>query len=232
MGLGVRVDGKSAEKVRVHLLSKDLISFGCRIHQDAGVVTFPVKDTTSQADLEGTEQYGATLVECEHVIPETFGFNSLAKNLEGIIDEEEAKHLITSYDVIGDIAAIEIPYLTRNSLPLFHHVLHSTNMTLLRDQFEDKELAIANAILKMNRHVKSVCKKLGAHEGQFRVQKVKAIGGERKTETLHAENGVRMRLDLGKSYYSPRMANDRLIISKQVTPGEVILSYIFYPSFS
>ena len=91
------------------------------------------------------------------------------------------------------------------------------------DQFEAKELAIANAILKMNKHVKSVCKKLGAHEGQFRVQKVKPIGGEGRTETIHAENGVRMRLDLGKSYYSPRMANDRLIIAKQVKPGEVSL---------
>jgi tRNA (guanine37-N1)-methyltransferase len=94
------------------------------------------------------------------------------------------------------------------------------------DQFEDKELDIANAILKMNRHVKSVCKKLGAHEGQFRVQKVKPIGGGRKTETIHSENGVRMRLDLGKSYYSPRMANDRLIIAKQVKPGEVLPSFL------
>lgn len=101
-------------------------------------------------------------------------------------------------------------------------------LTLQRDQFVDKEPAIAQAILKMNHHVKSVCKKLGAHEGQFRVQKVKPIGGEGKTETIHAENGVRMRLDLGKSYYSPRMANDRLIIAKQVQAGEVFrFSFLF-----
>jgi len=36
------------------------------------------------------------------------------------------------------------------------------------------------------------------------------------------ENGVRLRLDLGKSYYSPRMAADRLIIAQQVQPGEVV----------
>jgi hypothetical protein len=50
-------------------------------------------------------------VQCEHIVPDTFGYNSLAKNLEGIIDPEQVKHLITSFDVIGDIAAIEIPYL-------------------------------------------------------------------------------------------------------------------------
>jgi hypothetical protein len=56
MGLGVRVEGKNAEKVRVHLLAQDLIVFGCRIHQEGGVVTFPVKDNTTQKHLEGIEQ--------------------------------------------------------------------------------------------------------------------------------------------------------------------------------
>lgn len=111
MGLGVRVPAEHAEKVRVHLLGQDQVAHGCRILQSEGKITFPVKDTTSQTHIEAIANLGSELVECEHVVPDSFGWNSLAKNLERVIDESEAKHLISSYDVIGDIAAIEIPYL-------------------------------------------------------------------------------------------------------------------------
>ena len=112
------MDGKNAEKARLHLIGQDLIAYGCRIHQEGGMVTFPVKDTTSPAHLEGIGHIGASLVQFEHVVPDTFGWNSLAKNLEGIIDADEVKHLITSFDVIGDIAAIEIPYPNRKNISL------------------------------------------------------------------------------------------------------------------
>lgn len=80
-----------------------------------------MKDTTKGENLESIKELGAALVECEHIIPDNFGWNSLAKNLEGIISEEDAKNLITSFDVIGDIAAIEIPYPTHHPfiLPFF-----------------------------------------------------------------------------------------------------------------
>lgn len=114
MGLGVRVSAEHAEKVRVHLLGKDnQIAHGYRILQANGFITFPVKDSTSQTHIEAVQNLGSELVEYEHVVPDSFGWNSLAKNLEGIIDESEAKHFISSYDVIGDIAAIEIPYLMK-----------------------------------------------------------------------------------------------------------------------
>jgi hypothetical protein len=51
-------------------------------------------------------------------------------------------------------------------------------------------------ILKMKPNTKVVCKKIGAHAGEFRVQRVIVIGGENRTETLYRENGVKMRFGI------------------------------------
>lgn len=128
---------------------------------------------------------------------------SLKEALQNFLSEEEFKKLVTSFDIIGDIAVIEIPY-----------------------ELEKKEKAIGGAILQVHRNVKTVCKKLGRHEGKFRVMPVKIIAGKkRKLETIYKEHGIQMKVKIGEVYFSPRLSTERLRIAERVKEGESIAGF-------
>lgn len=124
---------------------------------------------------------------------------NLKQALRGILTNSELEIAIRSFDVIGDIAIIEIP-----------------------EPLAEKQRQIGEAILKTHPNIKTVCKRAGAHSGTYRIRKATVIAGERKTETTYKESGVQLRLDINKTYFSPRLSHERLRIAKQVKPGEKI----------
>ena len=86
-----------------------------------------------------------------------------------------------------------------------------------------KEKIVAEALLKLNKNIRTIIKKVGIHGGVFRTQKLKVLAGERKKETTYTENGVKIKLDVEKVYFSPRLSNERKRIMKLVKPNESIL---------
>ncbi len=104
-----------------------------------------------------------------------------------------------SFDVIGDIAIIEKPREKR--------------MPVSR---------IAKSILNLHKNVKTVALKEGALAGPFRLRKLKIIAGEKKTETIHRENGCSFKVDVTKAYFSPRLSHERKRIASLVKPGETV----------
>jgi len=125
----------------------------------------------------------------------------LRELLSKILTEKELENLVTSYDVIGDIVIVEIP-----------------------EELVKKEKQIADAVLKTNKRLKVVAKKLGRVESEFRVRPLKVIAGESRTETTYVEHGCRMRLDVAKVYFSIRLSHERKRIAELVKPGENILA--------
>jgi len=125
---------------------------------------------------------------------------SLKELLRNKLTKKEMETMVSSYDVVGDVAIVEIP-------------------TIL----EKKEKIIGEAIMKINKHIKVVCKKAGIHRGIYRRQKLKIIAGERRKTTIHRENKVLIKLHLEKVYFSPRLSTERLRIAKQIKPGEEVL---------
>lgn len=115
------------------------------------------------------------------------------------LKEDELNLLRNSYDVIGDIAILEIPIELRRY-----------------------EKRIANELLKL-KHVNTVVRKEGKHEGICRLQKYKFLSGIDKKETIHKENGVKIKLDIEKVYFSSRLGNERLRIARQIKPCESVL---------
>ena len=105
-----------------------------------------------------------------------------------------------SFDVVGDIAIVEIP-----------------------KALQKKEKLIGETILKLNNHIKTVVRKHGAHKGQLRIQETRIIAGKRKKVTESKEYGVRLKLHLDKTYYSIRYGVERKRIADQVKPGEEVL---------
>lgn len=85
------------------------------------------------------------------------------------------------------------------------------------------EKAIAEDIMKKNKNVKSVLKKVSRRKGEFRLRECELIAGEENTEVVHKEYGYSLRLDPQKVYFSPREARERQMIAEQVKPKEIVL---------
>jgi tRNA (guanine37-N1)-methyltransferase len=96
-----------------------------------------------------------------------------------------------AFDVIGEIAIAEIP----------------------KDM---KTRDAAKLIMEKNNHIKSVYKKGSARLGEFRTRKLRLIGGEKISETVHKENGLQFKLDVKKCYFSPREGTERMRIVERV----------------
>ena len=124
---------------------------------------------------------------------------TLKEILKGKLSKEELRLVRRSFDIIGDIAQIEIPL-----------------------ELEKKENVIAKAIMQMHKNVKVVVKKVGPTSGEERIRPVKVIAGEKRTETMHIENGVKLKLDLNKVYFSPRLGTEHLRVVNQIKKGEVV----------
>ncbi len=119
--------------------------------------------------------------------------------LKGKIPDELLKLVRKSYDIVGDIAVLEIP-----------------------EELEEYEREIAEAVMKIHKNVKVVVKKAGKTEGIERVRPVKVILGENRTWTIHKENGIRLKVDVAKVFYTPRLSQERLRIARMVREGEIV----------
>tara|TARA_Y100000310_G_scaffold159627_1_gene159280 strand:- start:41681 stop:42493 length:813 start_codon:yes stop_codon:yes gene_type:complete len=86
-----------------------------------------------------------------------------------------------------------------------------------------KEKIIANTLLDEHKHIKTVAKKSKIYSGKFRTPKIKIIAGEKTKETIHKENDVNIKLNIENCYFSPRLGNERLRISKLIKSNEFVL---------
>ncbi|MBI2546312.1 tRNA (guanine-N1)-methyltransferase [Candidatus Woesearchaeota archaeon] len=120
--------------------------------------------------------------------------------LKGKLTAAELQLVRSSYDVIGNIAVLDIP-----------------------KELKKKEKQIAEAVQQHHKNIQTVAKRAGIHEGIYRTQKVRIILGKKTTETTHKESSALVKLDITKVYFSPRLASERLRIAHLVRPGEKIL---------
>ena len=104
-------------------------------------------------------------------------------------------------DVVGDIAIVR---LTGFSAP--------------------EKRKIAGALLEEMKNVSVVLEQQGGIEGEFRLRKLKHLAGERRTTTVHRENGCAFRVDVAKAYFSPRLSTERLRIAGLSGPRERVLN--------
>ena len=66
-----------------------------------------------------------------------------------------------------------------------------------------KEKMIAETIVKEHKPILTVYRKSGKYAGKYRTPTLKFMGGDKTKETLHQENGIRLKLDVEKVYFSP-----------------------------
>lgn len=125
----------------------------------------------------------------------------LKEELEGKIPKAKLAFLRTGFDIIGNVAVIEIP-----------------------EELESKKLVIAKALARTQPHIRTVARKLSEREGTFRLRELEILVGK-STETVHKECGCSYKLDVAKAYFSPREATERQRIAQQVKPGETVMVF-------
>ncbi len=124
---------------------------------------------------------------------------SLKEMLKDKVSADELSKIRRSFEIIGDVVIIEIP----------DEIYH------LKDE-------IVKAILAKHKHVKTVLRKVGEVEGDYRIAKYEVIhGGE--TETVVKEHGCRFLVDPTKAYYTVKLSGERERIAKLVREGERVL---------
>ncbi|MBI4146476.1 methyltransferase domain-containing protein [Candidatus Woesearchaeota archaeon] len=125
---------------------------------------------------------------------------TLRELLEKKLTKSEQKFIRRSFDVIGDIAIIELPV-----------------------ELKKKQGMIGKVLLFSLPNIRVVAVEQGEHSGAFRRQKLRVVAGEKRFETVHRESGTVLGLDVAKCYYSPRLGSERLRIASFVKQGERVL---------
>lgn len=125
---------------------------------------------------------------------------TLKQALEKKLTKKEMKNLVSSYDIVGSIAIIEIP-----------------------SELKKKEKTIAETLLFLHKNIRTVLKKADIHKGKYRRQKMVVLAGKRTKIAEYKENNARFRLDVEKVYFSSRSGTERKRIYELVKPNEKIL---------
>jgi len=183
----IRVPKKKGEGMRRMLSSSGILDEGYFPSHDEKYVYLPVKKSVPRYKLVEVEARRREVRK---------SFREMLSEIVG----GEAEGIFSSYDIVGDIAVLEIP-----------------------DELRAKEKEIADALLRTNPNLKAVLRKESGMEGEYRVRRFSFLAGEKRTEATYVEHGVSMRLDLAKVYFSPRLSHERGRIAEKVKPGETIL---------
>ena len=119
-------------------------------------------------------------------------------DLDGKPREERLRPLIQpgSFDVIGHIAIIK--------------------------NTDGKDYSSkAEEILQTRKSIRTVYLDMGV-KGDHRKRTLELLAGEDLPETLYRENGITLKVNVRKAYFSPRLATERLLISSRIRDGEYV----------
>lgn len=196
----ISVPAKDGETIRKTLLTLELLDNNCKIISEDGILYFPIKSEITKdqlATLNSTVPID-TGARAFDVIPQDP--RTLVDALEGKLPPEKLALLPRAYDLIGDIAILEIPAEIVSYSELIGEVFHN-----------------------IHTNFKTVLAKKGAVSGTTRVRDYTHLAGEDRTKTIHTEYGCRLAVDVAKAYFSPRLLEEHNRIAQLVGSGEVVV---------
>lgn len=192
----LRVAKKEAEAARRQLMERGALDANFKLGRDDESVFLPI---LASAKSKLPKSLVKKIIDAP-LIAQSGAPRSLDEALAGLLTPSERAKLVTSFDIVGDIAVLEIPP------ELIKH-----------------EKIIANSILSIYPRICVVVKKAAGTGGLFRIRPVHVLAGENRTRTIHTESGTRMAVDINQAYFTPRTGSERLRIAKMVKPGENVL---------
>ncbi len=190
-------DGESALRL---LKDRDLVEKSLLIRSENEHIVIPLARRPRQEEQHAMSKELSTssLVETRFE-PKHVSSRTLEEELSEKLPSELLSLLPESLDIIGDIAVVELP-----------------------EEMRFQEKILANGILAVNRSLKVVLAKAGPISGIERVRPVRHLAGEDRTTTIHKESGCQFKVDLGKTYFSPRLSYEHQRVAGMVQKAESV----------
>lgn len=126
----------------------------------------------------------------------------LRKLAEGIVPAEFIKYVPKGFEVIGDIAIVNLPR-----------------------ELEDYRFKLAEALLShLKPRIRLIVRRTSPARDPNRVHSYEILAGNGGLETIHREGGCVFKVDISKVFFTSRLQYERSRIASMVKPGEVIVN--------
>src|ERR671927_1758265 len=119
--------------------------------------------------------------------------------LKNVLPPEDISKLYSAFDIVGSIIILRIP-----------------------DSLNSRKHIIADTVLMNIKSAKSIFAQTSAVQGDYRLRNLEYLAGVNCATTEHREHGCRFKVDVSKTYFSPRLSTERMRISKMITDNEII----------
>ncbi len=191
----LKVPKRLGEKVRRRLAGQSLLDTGYKIRQEKGYILFPL---VRPLEKEEAERLGGE--PCRALFEER---RKRLASVKEYIEEKMGRPLedaVYSYSMVGDIALV----------------------SMKPEQVEKYGRLVGEAIAAIHPSIRAVyAKTLTA--GDFRVQRLVHLYGERRTWTIYKEHGIRFWVDVSKMYVNPSLAEEHRRVAEDTRDGELVL---------
>jgi tRNA (guanine37-N1)-methyltransferase len=119
--------------------------------------------------------------------------------LKNVLPPEDISKLYSAFDIVGSIIILRIP-----------------------DSLNSRKHIIADTVLMNIKSAKSIFAQTSAVQGDYRLRNLEYLAGVNCTATEHREHGCRFKVDVSKTYFSPRLSTERMRIAKMIADNEII----------
>ncbi|NVM34807.1 MAG: class I SAM-dependent methyltransferase family protein [Candidatus Lokiarchaeota archaeon] len=176
------------------------------LHED-DFILFPILNEKYIITTLKNQNLNFEIIEGKGILRDKNKFKTLKEALKNNLPQNLFQYIPNSYDIIGEIVILEFDKF--NDLD-----------SKIGDSFK---LKIADALISVNKKVKTVYEKASEIKGEHRVRDLKLLKGKDKSETLYKENGCTFKLDIKKTFFTPRLVFERKrLASSPISEGEVI----------
>ena len=180
------------------LKSRDAYVRNCKVKKlSDGTAAIPIREDVELSFIKEipVDLVSESCYEDFHCGTLGLSFKDLLKEL---IPENVLRRIPSAYDVVGNIAIISIP----------------------NDLLEYGKL-IGEAISRISRNVRAVY--AGSYvSGEYRVRELKHVYGDPVSKTIHKEYGLKISVDVLRTYYNPSLSEEHRRIAELVSDGELV----------
>ena len=214
----VKIKQDSAEKflnlLKVQLHNEPFLDRRIKVKHEGAYVLFPLIDDAEKVKtLIGgiSNQINFNIVSAEGIFEVRYKCRSIEEALIDELPKNILKLVPKSYDIIGKIAIVDFDQLN----------------TIVDKNVLSYKKKVAEALLSVNKSVETVYEKKSEVKGRYRLKELKVIYGDDDPETIHKENDCIFKLNVKKTYFTPRLVFERKRVSSNSFKKQEIIVDMF-----